>query len=449
MIYSPNLLLWLEAILFERFGVDFTLRLYEDRWALTAPGLDGCVEIMRAHTSFVTTAGATPCSQWNARASGFQTAIASVLPAPGATVLPEPLVIKDEGGCRVGYDILALAAWMMTRHEEICAEELDEYERYPAVQSHAYRHGYLERPIVDEWLFVLRQVIQKTWPQLTLRINVFATRVSHDVDEPSRVGFLSIPRLGRAMVGDILKRRDLSAFIRAPLINFGTGSTLCRFDPYNTFDWLMRVSERNGLRSAFYFICGRTDPSKDALYEPEHRAIRSLLREIHSRGHEIGLHPSFNTFRSPHVLAQEAQRLRRICAEEGIEQELWGGRMHWLRWEQPTTMRAWADAGMSYDSTLGYADLPGFRCGTCFEYPAFDVAADRMRSLRIRPLIAMDCTVMADRYLGLGVGEEAFEKFVGLKEACRAVGGAFTLLWHNTELLTPPKRTLYERILTA
>lgn len=409
----------------------------------------GCIEVMRSSTSFDGVARDVPCLHWNARAFGFQTAIADILPAPGAVRLPEPLVSEIDTGFRIGYDFLTLAAWIMTRHEEICAEELDEYERYPAVQSHAYRHGYLERPIVDEWLFVLRQVIQKTWPQLTLRINVFATTVSHDVDEPSRVGFLSIPRLGRAMVGDLLKRRDLSAFISAPLINLGTRSTLCGFDPYNTFDWLMRVSERNELTSAFYFICGRTDPSKDALYEPEHRAIRSLLRDIHSRGHEIGLHPSFNTFRSPHVLAQEAQRLRRICAEEGIEQELWGGRMHWLRWEQPTTMRAWADAGMSYDSTLGYADLPGFRCGTCFEYPAFDVAADRMRSLRIRPLIAMDCTVMADRYLGLGVGEEAFEKFVGLKEACRAVGGVFTLLWHNTELLTPAKRTLYERILTA
>lgn len=61
-----------------------------------------------------------------------------------------------------------------------------------------------------------------------------------------------------------------------------------------------------------------------------------------------------------------------------------------------------ADAGMSYDSTLGYADRPGFRCGTCFEYTAFDVVSDQPLSLRIRPLIAMDCTVIAERYLGLG-----------------------------------------------
>lgn len=46
--------------------------------------------------------------------------------------------------------------------------------------------------------------------------------------------------------------------------------------------------------------------------------------------------------------------------------------MHYLRWGHPTTLQAWNDAGMDYDSTLGYADSPGFRCGTCFEYPAFN-----------------------------------------------------------------------------
>ncbi len=65
---------------------------------------------------------------------------------------------------------------------------------------------------------------------------------------------------------------------------------------------------------------------------------------------------------------------------------------------------------MSYDSTLGYADHAGFRCGTCFEYPAFDPVADKQLNLRIRPLIAMECSVTADRYMGLGTGSDAFNK---------------------------------------
>lgn len=134
-------------------------------------------------------------------------------------------------------------------------------------------------------------------------------------------------------------------------------------------------------------------------------------------------------------------------SEEGIEQQEFGGRMHYLRWEHPTTMLGWEQAGMSYDSTLSYADCPGFRCGTCFEYPAFDPVKDEALKLRIRPLIAMECTVMAERYLGLGTGDVAFEKLELLKNRCSAVGGTFTLLWHNSQFLEKAERALYQRIL--
>jgi peptidoglycan/xylan/chitin deacetylase (PgdA/CDA1 family) len=211
----------------------------------------------------------------------------------------------------------------------------------------------------------------------------------------------------------------------------------------------MDESDRHGLTSAFYFICGRTAPGLDADYEPEHPVIRELMRRIHARGHEIGLHPSYNTYQHPEAIVAEARRLRAVTDQEGIHQAEWGGRMHFLRWEHPSTMNGWNQAGMDYDSTLSYADRPGFRCGTCFEYPAFDPVAQRALNLRIRPLIAMECTVMAPRYMGLGIGEAAFAKFKELKDACRAVGGCFTLLWHNSQFDSAEERALYRDVLSA
>lgn len=245
---------------------------------------------------------------------------------------------------------------------------------------------------------------------------------------------------------------DLKLRIRALLaswVRLNNKTALHPADPANTFDWIMDVSEQHGLKSAFYFICGRTDASKDADYELEHPAIRELMRRIHARGHEIGLHPSYNSYQSPPTVLNEATRLRRVAHEEGIAQAEWGGRMHFLRWEHPTTLQAWNQAGMTYDSTLSYADRPGFRCGTCFEYPAFDPVAGQALKLRIRPLIAMECTVMAPRYMGLGTGEAALNKFRELRRACQAVGGCFTLLWHNSQFDSKAKRTLYEAVLTA
>jgi peptidoglycan/xylan/chitin deacetylase (PgdA/CDA1 family) len=270
--------------------------------------------------------------------------------------------------------------------------------------------------------------------------------VSHDVDRPSRYGFRSLKPLIRAMAGDVLKYRNIKGALIAPWVRLNTRQQLHRADPFNTFDWLMDVSEANNLKSAFYFICGRTHPMKDADYEPEHPAIRNLMRRIHERGHEIGLHPSYGTFQKPGLIKQEAERLKRICAEVGIEQAEWGGRMHYLRWQQPNTLRAWADAGMDYDSTLGYADRPGFRCGTCHEYPAFDPAMQETLELRIRPLIVMEGTVLSPKYLALD-SAQATEKLIKLKTFCEKVGGQFGLLWHNSELYSDNLRNIYSEVL--
>jgi hypothetical protein len=102
---------------------------------------------------------------------------------------------------------------------------------------------------------------------------------------------------------------------------------------------------------------------------------------------------------------------------------------------------------MAYDSTMGYADHAGFRCGTCYEYPAFDPTEGKALKLRIRPLIAMEHTVIAKGYMGLGTGSRAFDKFTQLKDACKAVNGTFTLLWHNNQLATKAERNLYCSVL--
>ena len=446
--YGLAALTWLQTLLYERFGNSFLSQNAGETIRLTHPSGPASVDIALDAATFSRADSDLPCVNWCATAEGWQTAVAPILPAPGAAALLSPLIEQTPNGFRIHYDILGLTYWMLTRQEEVGRTDLDEHGRFPATASHAFKHGYLERPVVDEWLYILGQVIQKTWPTLQLKTNQFSMEVSHDVDSPSRYGFRSASGIVRAMAGGVLKRRDFMGALLAPWVRLNSKTKLHRADPANTFDWIMGVSEQHGLKSAFYFICGRTDASKDADYEPEHPAIRDLMRRIHARGHEIGLHPSYGSYQTPEIIVAEANRLRRIAAEEGIEQAEWGGRMHYLRWEQPTTLQAWELAGLTYDSTLGYADRPGFRCGTCFEYPAFDPVAGRSLNLRIRPLIAMECTVMEPRYMGLGTGEAARGKFLELKSACKAVGGSFTLLWHNSQFHSLEEKILYISILS-
>lgn len=451
-LFTREKIRWLESILLERYGSSFIIRVEigaeEKKLSLALPGSANYVLFDCLQNAFHEPLSDFTCVRWNAEREGFISVIEGDLPVPGVAQLPVPLIEKTGAGYCVHYDILGFTYWMLSRVEEIGRTVLDAHNRFPAKSSHAFLHGYLDRPIVDEWLHILGQVIVRVWPHIKLKSHNFEIKVSHDVDAPARYAFQNLRGLARTMVGDVVRRRAFRSALLGPRIWMGSRREIHSSDPANTFGWLMDQSEKNGLISAFYFICGRTDPIKDALYDLEMPQIRALMRNIHARGHEIGLHPSYNTYQNPDEIRKEANKLRKVCEEEGIIQTEWGGRMHFLRWDQSVTLNAWSEAGMTYDSTLCYADIPGFRCGTCFEYPAFDAIANQSLPIRIRPLIAMDCTVIAERYLGLGPTEAAFQKFSELKTKCKAVDGVFTLLWHNSFFNSAEYFSIYRRLIS-
>lgn len=438
---------WLESILFERFGLALMIVNDDGVLSLKMEGFEGVVDFVTDGSEFDCSTSTLAFSLVDISNEGFSSFLPGPLPAPGLADCAE-IFQKIEGGYLSNFNILAFTYWMLSRAEEVGRTDLDIHGRFPATSSHAFQNDYLSRPIVDEWLFVLGQLLILLWPEVKLKSNEFKMAVSHDVDIPGRYSFASPYKLVRRMAGDLL-RGNIRDFFIAPLVRLGSGRKISEFDPANTFERIMDASDANQVQSAFYFICGRTAPSLDGDYEIEHPAMRSLLRRIHARGHEIGLHPSYNTYQSPSLIQGEFDRLKAVCAEEKICQVTWGGRMHYLRWEHPTTMMAWSAANFTYDSTLGYADVPGFRCGTCFEYPGFDPIGHTLQKVRIRPLIAMEVSILDKPYLDLGPTEEAFNKFKELKERCRAAGGVFSILWHNSNFSKREEFELYERVLAC
>ncbi len=417
---------------------------------LRATGSERVIRFPVQHPCWSMASRDIPVAVYSPAADGFARTDARPLLRIGE-ISTDPVWLPEPGGAaRITYDLPGLLYWALARCEELGDQPLDRYDRFPASASHAFAHGYLERPVVDEWLEFLNQAADRVWPSLH-RVTTRGFRMipSHDVDQPSRYAMRPFRGFARAVVDDVLVDRDLRRALQGVSTRVGSARALRTSDPANTFDWIMRTSEARRVSSTFFFICGRTAPRMDAGYDPEDPPIRSLMRNVHERGHEIGLHPSFGSFRSQDAIRREADRLRKICVEESIHQSAWGARMHFLRYSHPTTLRALSDAGFTYDTTLGYADRIGFRCGTCHEYPGFDPIEDRALSIRVRPLIVMDCSVTDAPYMGLGTGAAALDAITRVKAACRAVGGDFTILWHNSELVRADQRALYEAALDA
>jgi peptidoglycan/xylan/chitin deacetylase (PgdA/CDA1 family) len=357
---------------------------------------------------------------------------------PGA---PTELFRRTSTGIAFAADIFGSVFYLISRYEEVARPYRDEHRRYPSYASLASIEGFVVRPIVDEYVDALWAAIHEMWPMLTRPSTAFRLRLTHDVDRPWAALGQPTSAVVRGLGGDLIRRRNPT------LAGQRTGSLLAARvgrldgDPYNTFDLLMDTSERHGLRSTFYFLAGNTAGAIDGTYSLSDPPIRRLLKRIHDRGHDIGLHASYDTYRSPELIEREFTALKHGCAAAGFDQPTWGVRQHYLRFEIPTTWRCHESAGLDHDSTLGFADHIGFRAGTCREFPTFDLLERRALRLRERPLVVMDATLFGYQALHPDLAASRAQDIV---DACRRHRGDAVLLYHNDTLNGTRLRAHYQ-----
>jgi len=104
------------------------------------------------------------------------------------------------------------------------------------------------------------------------------------------------------------------------------------------------------------------------------------------------------------------------------------GRQHYLKFEIPITWQIWSDNGMEMDCTLGYPDKEGFRCGTCYEFPVFNIITSKHVTFK-DPLIVMEGTLV--NYQDYTLSKMA-ERFRYLMIIVKKYHGNFVILWHNS-----------------
>ena len=344
----------------------------------------------------------------------------------------------------IGIDIFGTVFVFLTRYEEAVNSMRDAHDRFPASASFVRREKLLLQPIVDEYVEFLWLCMSRLWPPLCRIRREFRMLVTCDVDHPYRQGTKYVSRLARQLAGDVFRRRSLSSAVGSVANHVSARRGDYSEDPYySRLYWMMDANERAGNRMAFYFIADNNHRRFDGCYSIEEPVVRRLLRDVDNRGHEIGLHPSYLAYRDSDRIRSEKYKLERVLEKDGITQRVIGGRQHYLRWDARQSPRDWDRAGLSYDSTLAFADHIGFRCGTCFDFPLYDLIGRSRLSIREKPLVVMESTVLNDAYMGLGFSEKALDAMIDLKNICKKYAGQFTLLWHNSSFTQRAAESMY------
>lgn len=337
----------------------------------------------------------------------------------------------NEGKTLVVYaDVLASTYYLTSRYEEMYRRgERDQHGRFPGKSSLPYRAGFIHRPIVDEYGEVLRAILlehdmlSSRGLSLCARPPFFSKiNLTHDVDQPYL--YRGVWSYLRAVLKDG----------RNPFTAFGLCFGHPKNDEFNTFSkfiaWNKQLIRRTpeGMTDMIFFL---KTPADHKLDKPNYRLrrpyMRTLLAQMRRAGARLGLHCSYASGLMPQLIAEQRQYL-----QKQLGMTIHKSRHHFLALREPEDMLLLYSAGIRHDYTMGYADVAGFRLGTCRPVKFINPNTRSLTELVLHPLTMMDVTLSRQDYMGLSL-QEAESYAEGLIRQVASYNGELNLLWHNEQ----------------
>jgi hypothetical protein len=250
--------------------------------------------------------------------------------------------------------------------------------------------------------------------------------LTHDVDAVRKTGSI---RLKQAAFGAFNALR-LAAAGRpgeawARLVH--AGRFLFDGEDWWMLDTVLAAERRAGLHSAFNFYAGgRGGDLRSRVFDPGYDVadprIAAFIAAAAGAGWTIGLHPSYESWRSPSLLRAQRERLQSL-----VGRPVESCRQHWLRFGWQDTWSAQAAAGLKQDTTLMFNDRAGFRAAAALRWAPWNPRAGRAHASSALPTILMDSHFYDYEPMDPAARRAALHRWIG---EVRAVGGQAAVLWH-------------------
>lgn len=318
----------------------------------------------------------------------------------------------------IPFDLFGASFYLLTRYEEYLDSKLDRFGRYDPRNSLAWKRGFLYEPVVNIWIGWLRDALQRRYPGLELRRPAYRFIPTIDVDNAYAYlhkGFVrQVGGMARA-----LSKADLPDFSRRLMVLLGK-----RPDPYDTYNILHHIHHRFGVKPKFFFLLANYGGLDKAVPINSHH-FQELILSL-AQHFEVGIHPSFSSFFDFGVLENETLTMADLTGHE-----VQNSRFHFVKFGLPASYQNLIKLGIKNDYSMGYPSRIGFRCGYAGEFPFFDLRLNQATDLVVHPFQVMDASL--NLYMKLSPDEAVFQAR-SIIDKIKAVGGDFTMVWHNESL---------------
>jgi len=316
----------------------------------------------------------------------------------------------------IPFDIFSASFYLISRYEEYLPHVKDHHGRFPPKESLAYKHVFLQSPVVDIWAFKFLEALKVKFPDLERKSRCYTYTSLIDVNTSHAFAYRGFVRGVSGLLYDLASLKFSRVAERVKVWLYP------KKDPYDNFDSLVELHKKFKIKSIFFFQFA-TYSTYDKNVSPNSNKFRFLIKSIADYS-KVALAASYSSFSEFKLLKKEKKRLSGV-----INRPIDTCRMRYNRTHLPDTYRTLIEAGFSDDYTMGYTNEPGFRAGTCTPFYFYDMNLEIQQPIRIHPFTFHDYA-----FTNVGGRDAVLKRMETLNKEVKKVNGNFLTVFSN-ELL--------------
>ena len=313
-------------------------------------------------------------------------------------------------GSVLPFDVFAASFLIITRFEEYLHQKRTEDDFKPA-KSWQHKWKVLDRPIIDEWALILKDIILKKYPNFKSHGRTFQHRPVFN--------FTVVPDLPEGFI-------NRTKFIFSSLFKKENKYLSAKFDEFTgvgakSEDVIEKLNAQFAQKNKpVYFI-------NFPLVPIEYIRSNGLSKKL--KDNAVGLlRPCASSKEKQNEIRDGLSKLKKIFPEPIplISQQL-----EPLRF--PICYLNLLKAGITTDFSMGYPNFSGFRAGTCTPFNWYDLQLEKVTPLVINSYCITDQQL---QYLPLPAAQETISKYLSV---VKKVNGSFHSGWNLRSLSPNPK----------
>ncbi|WP_194766117.1 polysaccharide deacetylase family protein [Tamlana sp. I1] len=313
----------------------------------------------------------------------------------------------------IPFDIFSASFYLLSRYEEYLPHVKDEFGRFTAEESLAFKSGFLQQPVVDIWAYKFKDALQLQFPEFEFPLKKYGITPIIDVPSPYSFKLKGLLRTFGGTLMDLSRFRFFNIYERfAVLLHF-------KHDPHDTFKYLINRQKNVSSKFLFFFLIGEYS-TYDKGVNPNKKNFISLIKHVADYC-KVGLKISFFALEDENRLKREKLRI-----EDILNTNLETSRQSYSKLNLPETYRNLITLEIKEDYTMGYINHIGFRAGTCTPFLFYDLDYEVQTPLKIVPYQLMDSALL--KQWSLLDKKKVLNEIIN---SIKAVNGLFVPVFHN------------------